>query len=160
MSDGLRAARLDALGAHLWSGDENDLINVEISDLGLPASTRSAEIRGLRYNGGLDMLGEEPRATDTLVEYECGYTIAFTATLPADDARANGWHPASGGAGFVTVEADLAMLARIGVAYDADEASTGGIEYIGLSRADGTPSSPVGADGDGATLYEFKTPPR
>jgi hypothetical protein len=159
MSDDLREARLDALGSHLWSGDENDLINVEINDLGLPVSTESAEIRGLHYNGGLAMVGEEQRATDTLVEYECGYTIAFSAKLSADDARANGWQPASGGPGFVTIEADVAMLARIGVAYDADESSSGGIEYIGLSREDGTPPSPVGAAGDGARLYEFKTPP-
>ncbi len=158
MSEALRELRSASIGSYLWSGDGNDLINVEPEDLGLPASTRSAEVLRLTYDNHIKEVGHEVRASgEFLVEYECQYHVRFRATMTADDAQANGWGGGVAGAALVDAEGEVEMLARLGAVFESED-DPGGVEYIGLTRSDGTPPSPINGGGGDARVYEFRRP--
>jgi hypothetical protein len=151
----LTLIRIEALGAHISSGDETP--SVEPEELGLPWSTRAVEIIAVTCSGDLEEIARETRSTGELVvEYDFSLCVDIEATMAANDASTNGWGHEELGSELVDVEASVEMTARAGVVYEGDE-ETGFIEFIGVRRADGTPASPIGMLNDDAHALRFPT---
>jgi hypothetical protein len=144
--DALQDQREDALGSHLYSGDEWGLLAVEPEDFALPVTTSRLEILEVGYDGGLHEVARTMRSDDeTMIEYEFALGISLEALMPEADAQSNEWPVESrSDIGLTLVRTRMDMIGRAGVVYEGDEV-VGGIEFIGVRRADGTPPLPDGS---------------
>lgn len=139
---------LDALDSHLSSGDEWDLVTVEPEDLGFPASMSAYEIEYWSYGGGLEEVDRTLNSDDaTVIEYTFALQLGIRATMALPDLDP-AWEVIARCRDEAQVRAVLDMEGRVGLRLGSREDDRGYLEYISVSRADGTKGYPFAAGGE------------
>lgn len=149
LSDEQVARAHAALDTHLWSGDEWDLVGLEVKDLELPDSMRHYDVDAWAYAGELEEASRKGLTTaEPIVEFTFSVDLHVRADIAAEDVEPE-WTVLDATETRALVGMILQMEGRVGLTFE-DSEDLGHIDYIGVARAKGQQSRPMAITPEGS----------